>query len=222
MSGTCTCTTLAKTLVIPTFDYISSLGLLHLVAHNEMFRWSADLKHFLVMFNAARITTPFRKELWEICENLPVQLEIQVLKRRTNLRRLRKCMEITQKGGYCSYSDEKTRNKLTDLGNTDIFVVYFNIPLASKKTLFTRDISWLHKTLSQLYVITTEVEEDKVQEEEVNGLKEQTMLDPNLLSLRMIIFDNSWMDLTNPQLKQHIQSQPESISFLPMKQLDLR
>jgi hypothetical protein len=114
------------------------------------------------MLNAARITIPLRKGLWEKCANLSVQLENIIAigkgqqssaemaygtnpKWKSNMRTFGEMAIIAR------HSDKKIRSKLEDRGNTVMFVGYSDIQfmnIATKKTMFSRDVPWLNRTYS--------------------------------------------------------------------------
>jgi hypothetical protein len=121
------------------------------------------------MLNAARITIPLRKGLWENCVNLSVQHENIIVKDKdqqtaagmvygTNPRCISNMRTFDELAIIARHSDKKIKSKLSDRGNTVMFVgfsdihekdVYQFMNIATKKTMFSRDVIWLNKIYSQ-------------------------------------------------------------------------
>jgi hypothetical protein len=118
------------------------------------------------MLNAARINIPLRKELWPNCAKLSVQLENVIVKEKyqqsaaemvygTNPKWISKMITFGEMAIIARHSNKKIRSILADRGNTVMFVEYSNIHvkdvnqfinIATKKTMFSRDVIWLNKT----------------------------------------------------------------------------
>jgi hypothetical protein len=145
------------------------------------------------MLNAARITIPLRMGLWENCANLSIQLENIAVKDKdqqsaaelvygTNPKWISNMRLIGEMAIIARHSDKKIRSKLSDREKTVMFVGYSDIHekdeyqfinIATKKTMFSRDVIWLNITYSQYmgisqvdYVSSEVEEEDKDMEEE--------------------------------------------------------
>jgi hypothetical protein len=91
------------------------------------------------------------------------------------------------------HSENEIRNKLAQQGNTVMFVGYLNINekdvyqfmnIATKKTMFSREVIWLNKTyskhlgISQVYFITSLLEEEEVEEEQLFELEVEAHVGP--------------------------------------------
>jgi hypothetical protein len=149
------------------------------------------------MLIAARITIPLKKGKWANCARLSMQLDNNIVKEKdqqsaaakvygTNLRWISNMRAFGEMAIIVRHSYKKIRNKLADGGNTFMFVgysiihekdIYQFMNIAIKKTMFSRDVIWLNKTcsqymgISQVDLITSEVEDEELEEEEVFELE---------------------------------------------------
>jgi hypothetical protein len=85
--------------------------------------------------------------------------------------------------------------------------VYQFMHIATKKTMFSRDVIWLNKTysqimgISQVEYVSSEVEEEDedIEEKEAYELEGVGHVGPPLPLRRRITLNNSWMYLKLPQ-----------------------
>jgi hypothetical protein len=153
------------------------------------------------MLNAARFTIPLRKGLWSNCASISVQLEIIIAKEKYQQCAVEMVYgtspkwigTLGEKAIIARHSDKKIRRNLAERGNTVMFVGYSNIHendvyqfrhIATKKTMFSRDVIWLNKTcshhmgISQVDFISSAIEDANVEEDKVYELEGEGQVGP--------------------------------------------
>jgi hypothetical protein len=109
------------------------------------------------MLNSARLTTTFRQGHWASCAGLAVQLENIIVNQKNEVygsipKWISNMRAFGEMAIVARHSDKKAQNNLADLGNTVMFIGYFDhhekdcvykfLKIHSKRP----DIIWLTKT----------------------------------------------------------------------------